>query len=104
MAIKFLILTLLLASCGREVKLTNNLESISLITQAEQTKFQKSGTLIRGTSDQVSTSDGVFNVSVYSSHSALNFVKTIPKKSQVPIYFTGGISGSDIVLETIKRQ
>jgi hypothetical protein len=104
MPIKILFLTLLLSSCGREVKLTNNLESISQITQAEQAKYIKSGTLIRGSTDQVSTNGKILKVSIYSSHNALAFIKTIPAGAQVPIQYTGGINGSDIVLETIKRQ
>lgn len=104
MVIKLLFLALLLTSCGREVKLTNSLESFSQITQAEQANYQKAGTLIRGSTDQVSTNGVTFKVSIYSSHNALTFIKTIPAGTQVPIHYTGGINGTDIVLESIKRQ
>ncbi len=106
MVIKFLLLSLLAVSCGgREVKFNNNnLESSSRLTQAEIQGYLKSGTLKKGSPSTVLYNGQTYTVSIYSSHNASTFIAGLPVGSQVPVKFTGGTSGQQIVLETVVRQ
>ena len=104
MAIKLILLSLLAVGCGREVKIPNKLATASQMSDADLKKFQKSGSLIKGTIDQIQYNGTMYKVSVYSSHSSLEFIKSIPAGQQVPVIFTGGINQSEFVLETISRR
>jgi len=104
MVIKILILTLLVSSCGREVKLkANKLESTQQITSADIAKYQKAGTLNKNTNSIV-VGGTSFKISIYSSKNALDFVAAIPAGSQVPVLVVGGYSASEVVIESIVRQ
>ena len=106
MVIKLLLLSLFAISCGgREVKFNNNnLESSSQLTQAEVASYLKSGTLKKGTPSTVTFNGQTYTVSIYSSHHASTFIGTLPMGTQVPVKFTGGTNGTQIVLETVVRQ
>lgn len=107
MVIKLVLLSFFLVGCGgREVKFNNNnLESKSQITQAEIQGYLKNGTLNKNSSNATVTYNGKnFTVSIYSSKYASDFIAALPMGSQVPVRFTGGTSGQQIVLETIQRQ
>ncbi len=106
MVIKLLILSILAVGCGgREVKFNNNnLESSSKLTQAEVAGYLKSGTLKKGSPSTVVFNGQTYTVSIYSSNNASTFIAGLPPGSQVPVKFTGGTSGQQIVLETVVRQ
>ena len=105
MVIKLLIIMLLSIACGREVKFTNNsLESMSQITQADTEKFQKNGTMTKGTPSTVLYQGKSYIVSKYSSNNANNFIASLPMGVVVEIKFTGGTSATEIVLESVQRQ
>lgn len=106
MVIRFLLLSLFAVSCGgREVKFNNNnLESSSKLTQAEVAKYLKSGTVRKGTPSTVFYNGQTYTVSIYSSNNANTFIAGLPAGSQVPVKFTGGTNGQQIVLETVQRQ
>ncbi|MCM2350428.1 MAG: hypothetical protein NDI69_10440 [Bacteriovoracaceae bacterium] len=106
MVIKFLLLTLLVTGCGREVKLSNSkLEKFSSITEADVSKIYKSGTLIRaaknGDSDYIKINSSTYKVSPYSSFDVLKFISNTPVGAEVSVKFSGTIKKTDIVLETI---
>lgn len=104
MVIKLLLLSLLVTACGREVKMKpNKLESTQLITNAELAKYQKPGTLIKS-ANTVIIGGTNYKVSKYSSKSALDFIAMIPAGSQVPVLVIGGVSATEIVIESIVRQ
>lgn len=106
MVIKLLLVSILVVSCGgREVNFNNNnLESSSQLTQAEVAGYLKSGSLKKGTPSTVTFNGQTYTVSIYSSNHASTFIAGLPMGSQVPVKFTGGTSGTQIVLETVVRQ
>ena len=100
-----LILLLLLVSCGNNVKLKDNkLESLNQLSPSQIASYQKQGILIKGSPNQVQYQGSTYQVSEYSSKACEQFLKSLPIGSQVPVIFTGGINGNQIVIETIKRQ
>lgn len=104
MVIKLLLLTLLVASCGREVNLkANKLESTQQITSADVSRFQKSGMYVKN-NNSVVISGVSYKVSIYSSKNALDFIAAIPAGSQVPVLVIGGFSSTEVVIESIVRQ
>lgn len=104
MVIKLLLLTLL-ASCGVDVKLKENkLESVSPLSNQQLASIQKSGTFVKGNPSQVVYQNKTYKVSVYSSHDAQTFMDSIPQGVNVPVIFTGGLSPTEVVIESIKRQ
>lgn len=106
MVIKLVLLSFFLVGCGgREVKFNNNnLESKSVLTQAEIQGYLKSGSITKNSPATVTYNGQNYVVSIYSSQSANVFIAALPMGSQVPIKFTGGTSGQQIVLETIQRR
>lgn len=104
MVIKLLIL-LTLVSCGNNVKLKDNkLESLSALSPSQIAAYQKQGIVVKGDPSQIQYQGQSYQVSLYSSKATENFLKSLPPGSQVPVIFTGGVSGNQIVVETIKRQ
>lgn len=104
MASRFFLL-LLLVSCGNNVQLKDNkLESLNQLSPTQLASYQKQGVIIKGSPSQVQYQGNTYQVSTYSSKSCEEFIKTLPTGSQVPVIFTGGVSGNQIVIETIKRQ
>lgn len=104
MVIKILSLLLLVSACGREVKMkANQLESNQQITNADLSKYQKSGTFIKN-SNSVVIGGVSYKISQYSSKNAQDFVAMIPAGSQVPVLVIGGVSATEIVIESIVRQ
>lgn len=104
MVIRLFVL-LSLVSCGNNVQLKDNkLESLNQLSPSQIAAYQKQGLLIKGTPNQVQYQGQNYQVSIYSSKSSEEFIKSIPNGSQIPIIFTGGVSGNQIVIETIKRQ
>lgn len=104
MVIRLLLISLLVVSCGKEVHLkANKLESTQQITEADIKRYQKAGTL-NTTTNSVVHSGRNYKVSIYSSKLAQDFIKSQPMGAQIPILFTGGFSGTDVVIETIQRQ
>lgn len=107
MVIKLLLISIFVVGCGgRDVRFdNNNLESKSQLTQAEVQGYLKSGSISRNTTSAVVNYNGQnYTVSIYSSNNASTFIATLPLGAQVPIKFTGGTSGQQIVLETVVRQ
>lgn len=104
MVIKLLLFTLLV-SCGANVNLKENkLESVSPLTAQQLATIQKTGTFIKGPTNQISYQNKLYKVSVYSSRDAQDFMASIPQGVNVPVIFTGGLSTTEVVLESIKRQ
>lgn len=100
-----LILLTLLTSCGVDVKLKENkLESVTPLTSKQLETIQKTGTFTKGTVNQITYQNKTYKVSAYSSHDAINFMNSIPQGVSVAVIFTGGLSTTEVVLESIKRQ
>jgi hypothetical protein len=101
---KFIFALLLVAGCGNDVKIKNSLENLSPLTESERASFEKSGTLNKGATTQIYYQGKSYQISPYSSKSSQDFIKGLATGTSLPVVFTGGIDGSLVVIETIKRQ
>lgn len=102
---RFLVFFLLLSSCGPNIRLKENkLESISPLSPSQMASFQKEGVLLKGGQNEVQYDGRTYLVSKYSSKESEVFISSLPMGSSVPVIFTGGLSGNQIVIETIKRR
>lgn len=102
---KLLFISLFLVSCGNEVKIkSNQLENIDPLTDAQVASYQKSGVFTKGNPSKIQYQGRTYNISVYSSKVTQDFISAAPSGTQIPVYFTGGVDGSQVVVETIKRQ
>lgn len=98
-----LLILLLSAACGNDVKISNQkLQYNSSL--ADGTKADKSGTLVRGTPDQLTVNGTQYKVSIYSSYSALEFIAAKPLNTQMPVLYKGKINEGEMVLEIIQAQ
>lgn len=107
MVIKYLLLSIFMVSCGgRDVRFNNNnLKANSKLSTDQVQSYLKTGSLRKNIGAAVVTyNEQNFTVSIYSSKNASDFIATLPVGTQVPIRFTGGTSGQQIVLETVVRQ
>ena len=101
MRISLLVILFTVVSCGKEVKLTNGLEKSSLTAPT-----LSSGVLLRkanaGGTDKLQANGSSYNISMYSSYNALEFIAAKPMGSSINVQYRG-TSGSDgMRLEEIK--
>jgi Neuraminidase (sialidase) len=100
-----ILLLLIVASCGNNIKLKDNkLLNVSPLSPSEIKNYQKEGTFIKGTPGKITYNGTTYTVSIYSSKTFENFSNSIPANSQIPVLFTGGTSGNQIVVENIQRK
>ncbi len=100
-----IIILFLIVSCGPEVRLKENkLENITPLTDAELLPYQKEGTLVKGQTPTVLYQSKTYEVSKYSSKQSQDFINSLSGGVSVPIIFTGGIKGTEVVLESVERR
>lgn len=107
MANKILILLLVCAACGRDVKVDNSkLESYSQVTEAEALKLSSDGVLKRtGTealASELTYKNTTYKIHAGSSYLALTYLSSLSNGSSTSVTFVGKIKGKEIVLEEIK--
>lgn len=108
--IKLLLISLIVAGCGKKVNLSNTqLESASKIVLENGNQDEKySGTLEKTTenysNDKISYGGRYFYVSAYSSYAALKFISEQQPGSMTNVTFTGTVKSSEIVLKTIQKK
>lgn len=104
MVIRILLL-FIVASCGPNIKLKENkLQNVSSLSSSEIKSYLKEGTFIKETPGKITYNGTTYTVSIYSSKMYENFSSSIPANSQVPVLFTGGTSGNQIVVESIQKR
>lgn len=97
--ILFLTLSLLLISCGKDVKMKpNKLESVQALK-----KYEKAGILNTAT-NSIFHNGKSYKISKYSSHQSLTFINSQPGASEIPIVCRCGFDSLEVVLESIQRQ
>jgi hypothetical protein len=102
---KTLISLFILSGCGNNVTLKENkLETLDSLSTNANTSYKKYGTLKNGSPSQITLEGRSYNVSIYSSKSATDFIKALPVGAQVSVVFTGGIQNNQFVIETIERK
>lgn len=105
MQIKLLAIALFVVSCGQNISLKeNSLTNIDPLTDEQAKKYEKAGVITKGEPTKVLYQGRELIVSKFSSKSAELFIQTLSPGTPVPIYFTGGVQGNDIVIEAIRRQ
>lgn len=103
MLIRVLALTLLFG-CGDSVQLKNNsIANLDPLTDTNAKNYVKSGILVKGNPSTVQYQGKSYTVSKFSSKSAQDFLDKSPTGIQIRIEFTGGTSGNEIVIESIKK-
>lgn len=102
---RILIIAFFLTGCGNNVQLkANKLEKIAPLSAEELAKYEKNGVLIKGTPNRMQYQGQNLEISKYSSKMTSDFIASVPQGSQIPVVFTGGTNGNQVVVETIKRR
>lgn len=97
---------LVLMSCGKDVKFTNELEASNAVTQAEPIAITQSANLIRSSATPPGTitmSGRTYKISPFSSYVALNFINQQPDGVSVPVKIRGEVKSSEIYLKVIEQ-
>lgn len=101
-----LISLVLLGSCGKDVKFTNQLEATSAITNAQPIAVTQSAIIVRGANPapgQILMNGRTFNISPFSSYVALNFINQQPPGAQVPVRIRGEVKGTEVYIKLIEQ-
>lgn len=101
----FLFSLLILISCGKEVKFTNQLETSEAITQATPIAITQSATLIRSSTTppgNLLMGGRTYKISPFSSYVALEFINQQPVGASVPVKIRGEVKGSEVYLKIIE--
>lgn len=105
MRTSLLLCLLLLAACGKDVKVsTKKLEYNSSLSDGASISPDADGVLIRGIPDKIQTTSGTYKVSTYSSHSALEFIALRPLNTQQQIRYRATLKNNEIVLQVIQQK
>jgi hypothetical protein len=100
-----LLILILIAACGKEVSIsTKKLESNSTLSTGTTTQNFQDGLLLRNAKDQIVVGGSTYNVSIYSSYLALEFIAAKKMNSQHQVKFKANYKGSDIILEIIQNK
>ena len=99
-----LLLTLfMLASCGKDVNVSSTkLKNNSALNDGIASTPNADGLIRRGTKDTITTNGATYNVSMYSSHQALEFIAARPLGSQIQVRFKGKTKNGEMILEVIQ--
>lgn len=106
MVSKLFILTLfLVTACGKDVSIsTKKLEYNSTLSTGTSTNSIQEGLLLRDTKDRLVYGGNTYNVSMYSSYIALEFIAARPLNTQHQVKFKGKFKGNDVILETMEQK
>lgn len=101
----FILITILLISCGKDVSIsTKELQYNSTLSNGTSISSNQEGLLLRDTKDRLVVGGTTYNVSIYSSYLALEFIAARPLNSQHQVKFKGKLRGSEIILELIETK
>ncbi len=101
-----IIALVLVASCGKDIKFTNQLEASSAITNAQPLAITQSATIIRGTNPapgKLIMNGRTYNISPFSSYLALNFINQQAMGVQVPAKIRGEVKGTEVYIKIIEQ-
>lgn len=98
MQTKIILLTLVfLLGCGKEVSIPNDLERHSSITSADSKEAMLEGTLSKTDDSRVKIGEKIYKVSRFSSHSALEYVLSLPE-GDTPVKFRGEVKTDEVLI------
>jgi hypothetical protein len=98
----FLFILSLVTSCGPEVEISN--KKLEYNSSLATTTPEIEGTLIRGTPDKIQVTNGTYQVSMYSSYDALEFIAARQLNKSYTIRFRGKIKSNQYVVETMTAK
>lgn len=106
MANKLILLSfVLLISCGKDVNIsTKKLQYNSTLSTGTASSSYQEGLLLRDTKDRLVVGGTTYNVSMYSSYLALEFIAAKRLNTQHQVKFKGKFRGNDIILELIEAK
>lgn len=93
----------LLVSCGKDVSVSSTkLKNQSSLSDGQAATPNADGLIKRGTKDTITTNGSTYNISIYSSYQALEFVAAKPLGTQVQVRFKGKTKNGEMVLEVVQ--
>lgn len=98
----FIFILVLSVACGKEVEISN--KKLEYNSSLSTTTPEIDGTLIRGTPDRIQVTNGTYQVSMYSSYDALEFIAARQLNKSYPIRFRGKIKSNQYVVETMNAK
>lgn len=98
----FAFILVLSAACGKEVEISN--KKLEYNSSLSTTTPEVDGTLIRGTPDRIQVTNGTYQVSMYSSYDALEFIAARQLNKSYAIRFRGKLKNNQYVLETLREK
>lgn len=101
----FFFVLILASSCGKDVSIsTKKLEYNSTLSNGTSISSIQEGLLLRDHKDRLIVSGTTYNVSMYSSYLALEFIAARPLNTQHQVKFKGKFSRSEVILEMIELK
>ena len=102
----FFLFLLVLVSCGKDVKFTNELENSNAVTQAEPIAVTQSANIIRSSSNPPGTiqmNGKSYKISPFSSYVALNFISQQSEGVSVPVKIRGEVKSTEVYIKVIEQ-
>ncbi len=103
---KFIIFVLLvLMSCGKDVKFTNQLETSNSITQAQPIAITQSAVIVKSSTTppgKIIMNGRNYNISPFSSYLAIKFINEQVEGAQVTVKISGEVKGSEVYIKVIE--
>ncbi len=100
-----IIALVLVASCGKDVKFTNQLETTSAIRNAQPIAITQTAIIVRGTNPapgKLMMNGQTYNISPFSSYIALNFINQQAMGVQVQAKIRGEVKGNEVFIKIIE--
>lgn len=93
----------LLVSCGKQVSISSKkLENNSALNDGQAATPNTTGLIRRGSKDTITTNGATYNISIYSSYQALEFVAAKPLGTEIQVRFKGKTKNGEMVLEVVQ--
>ncbi len=96
---------LVLMSCGKDVKFTNELETSNAVTQAEPIAITQTANLVRSSANPPGTlfmNGRTYKISPFSSHVALTFINQQSEGVSVPVKIRGEVKSTEVYIKVIE--
>ncbi|MES2527396.1 MAG: hypothetical protein V4598_09920 [Bdellovibrionota bacterium] len=97
---------LVLMSCGKDVKFTNELETSNAVTQAEPIAITQTANIIRNSANppgNIIMNGRTYKISPFSSYVALNFISQQPEGVSIPVKIRGEVKSTEVYIKIIEQ-
>ena len=96
---------MVLMSCGKDVKFTNELEASNAVTQAEPIAITQTANLVRSSANppgNILMNGKTYKISPFSSYVALTFINQQQVGVSIPVKIRGEVKSTEIYLKVIE--